>query len=187
MTQRNIKRRCVGTVQSTGQPCKQAAIEGAVVCNAHGGKMPNIKKAAALRVTEAKVRAQIDDMRDVVQLTSVGDIYDDLLEVASVCRAWRRILQDRVSYLSDLHTYQTESGEQVRADVLLFERALERSAKVGEMLARLNLDERRQAIDERTAATIALLIQGVVSDLGLPAEEQQRAEQLVIQRVRELA
>jgi hypothetical protein len=162
--------RCVSNVG--GRPCKKWAIAGAVVCTAHGGRTPNIKKAAAMKLAEEHVRREIQSLRDVAPLTSLGDIYDDLLEVAGVCRAWRLVLQDRVSYLTNLHTAETEhTGEQVRADVLLFERALERSAKVGEMLARLNLDERRQAIDE----------------LDLGADMRERAKVAVVTRLRELA
>lgn len=196
MTRENytIRVQCVGTVTKTGERCIRAAIKGGVVCPAHGGRTPNIRKAAAMKLAEEQVRrdvekarAEIKNMRDVAPLTSVGDIYDDLLEVAGVCRQWRLVLQDRVSYLTDLHTTETEhTGEQVRADVLLFERALERSAKVGEMLARLNLDERKQALDERLAARLALVIQAILADLDLTDTQQERAATVAPARVREL-
>lgn len=180
-----INVRCVFIIKKTGQQCQRPAIAGAVVCTAHGGLMTNIRKAAAMKLTEAKVRAQIEDMRDVAPITSVGDVYADLLEVFSVCRAWRLILQDRVSYLRNLHTHE-ETGEQVRADVLLFERSLERSAKIGETLARLNLDERKQALDERAAAQVALVFQAILAELDLTPAQQAKAAEVVPAKVREL-
>lgn len=189
MTRRKyeVKVRCVGTVTKTGEQCSKPPIKGALVCTAHGGKTPNVRKAAAMKLTEEYVRREIDSMREVAQLRSVGDIYDDLLEVASDNRAWRLLLRDRVSYLTTLHTNPTEhTGEQVRADVLLFERSLERSAKIGEVLARLNLDERKQALDERTAAQLALVIQTILGDLNLTPEQQAIAAEAAPRRVREL-
>lgn len=45
--------RCKAHSSRTGQPCKQWAIRGAVVCVTHGGSAPNVKRAAAERVAEA--------------------------------------------------------------------------------------------------------------------------------------
>lgn len=162
-------------------------MHGALVCHKHGGKLPPVRKAAVKNVTEAKVRREIESMRDVPQMTGVGDIYTELLEVASMCRQWRLLLGDRVSYLNNLGYSSLESGEQIRADVLLFERSLERSAKVGEALARLNLDERKAALDERTAAQLGLCIQAILNDLDLTPEQREIAAVVAPRRVRELA
>lgn len=181
-----IPKLCVQKSRRTGEPCKNSPVTGALVCFQHGGALPPVKKAAVKNATEAKVRREIASMRDIPQLTSVGDVYTELLEIASSCRQWRLLLEDRVSYLNDLGYSSQESGEQVRADVLLFERALERSAKVGEALARLNLDERRAALDERTAATLGLCIQQILNDLDLTDEQRTRAAVVAPRRVREL-
>lgn len=170
-----------------GEPCRRPPVKGALVCFQHGGQLPPVRKAAAVALTEEKIRREISSMRDIAPMTGVGDIYNELLEVASACRQWRLLLQDRVSYLQNLGYSTLESGEQVRADVMLFERALERSAKVGESLARLNLDERKAALDERTAAQVGLCIQLILSDLNLTEEQQAVAARVAPKRVRELA
>jgi hypothetical protein len=181
-----ISTRKCGQPTRDGDPCKLPPIKGALVCQIHGGQLPPVKKAAAVALTEERVRREISTMRDVPQMTGVHDIYTELLEVASACRQWRKLLQDRVSYLNNLGYSSLESGEQVRADVLLFERALERSAKVGESLARLNLDERKAALDERMAAQLGLCIQMILSDLNLTEEQRAIAARVAPQRVREL-
>lgn len=161
-------------------------MKDSLVCWAHGGRLPPVKKAAALARTEATVRREIEGMRDVPPFTSMTHVYTELMEVAAANSQWRKLLQDRVSYLNNLGYSSLESGEQVRADVLLFERALERSAKTGEMLARLNLDERKQALDERTAAQLGIVIQQILNDLDLTEEQRARATVVAPARVREL-
>jgi hypothetical protein len=180
-----ITKQCISPKRN-GEPCRRPPVRGALVCFQHGGQLPPVKKAAAVALTEEKVRREISSMRDVPQMTGVHDLYTELLEVASACRQWRKLLQDRVSYLNNLGYSTLESGEQVRADVLLFERALERSAKVGEMLARLNLDERKAALDERMAAQLGLCIQMILSDLNLTEEQRAIAARVAPKRVREL-
>lgn len=170
-----------------GSPCGSPAISGGLVCWQHGGKLPPVKKAAAVALAEESVRVEIESMREIARFQSVGDVYVDLLDTASAASQWRKLLQDRVSYLHNLGYSTLESGEQVRADVQLFERALERSAKIGEMLARLNLDERKAALDERTAAQVGLCIQLILSDLNLTEEQQAVAARVAPKRVRELA
>lgn len=179
-------RRCT-KIKADGERCKRPPIKGALVCQMHGGQLPPVKKAAAVALTEARVRREISSMRDVPQMTGVNDVYTELLEVLSMCAQWRRLLGDRVSYLTNLGYSTLENGEQVRADVQLFERSLERSAKVGEMLARLNLDERKAALDERTAAQLGMCIQQILNDLNLTDEQRELAAVVAPRRVRELA
>ena len=52
-------RRCIGTVHTTGQRCKKAAILGGTVCQTHGGGAPQVKAKA-----ERTIRAQLDALQD---------------------------------------------------------------------------------------------------------------------------
>jgi hypothetical protein len=56
------ERRCMGTIRSNlspwkGNRCVSFAITGGTVCQAHGGKLPNVKKAAQMRLAMAAVPA----------------------------------------------------------------------------------------------------------------------------------
>jgi len=42
--------RCVGTSTQTGQRCGNPALPGGTVCGFHGGKAPQVKRKAALRL-----------------------------------------------------------------------------------------------------------------------------------------
>jgi hypothetical protein len=180
-----VAKRCRATKRN-GDPCKNTCVHGAVVCAVHGGRLPGVKKKAAQRITEESVRVEIESLRDIPAFTSIGDVYADLMQLAGVVSAWRKLMQDRVSYLTSLGYAGLETGEQIRADVMLFERSLDRSAKVGEMLARLNLDERKQALDERLAAQLGLAIKLILDDLNLTEEQRAIAAAVAPKRVREL-
>jgi hypothetical protein len=132
---------------------------GQLVCHAHGGRTPRGLAGGARRVAEAKAsKALIAAVGDTEPLASLGDVYDEMLAVAGIARAWGLLLQERVPKLKDLG-YETQyAGTQRRADVILFERALDRSAKIAEAVARLNLEERKVALDERTAGQLLTAI-----------------------------
>lgn len=178
---------CRGTVYSTGEPCGNHAMDGQVVCRFHGGAAPQNRAAGARRVAQAKTEAVLlKALADAPPLGSIGDVYEELLQVAGVAKSWREILQARVGELQSLG-YRGEHAEQVRADVQLFERALDRSAKVGDAIARLNLEERKQALDERTAGLVAQCITAVLNDLELTPEQRLLAKASAPKRLREIS
>jgi len=172
----------------SGDRCINSTMHGQLVCYNHGGANARARAAGARRVAEAEARELLNAvLEDAPPMRSVGDVYEDLLSVAGVARTWRELLQKRVAQLEE-YGYNTErAGEQLRSDVALFERALDRSAKIGEAMARLNLDERRQALDERVAGQLAAAIRLILEDLDLTPEQQKRAAVVAPRRIRELS
>lgn len=177
--------RCKGIVRSTGEQCKNRPIPGAFVCRYHGGNDDARRNGAKRLAVQRAEKVLIEALAEAPAMHSVGDVYDDLLQVAGVASTWRQILQDRVAELQKLG-YRGVTAEQVKADVQLFERALDRSAKIGESIARLNLEERKQALDERTAGMVATCIRAVLDDLDLTPEQKAVATVAAPRRLREL-
>lgn len=162
-------------------------MHGQLVCWHHGGAAPNSIAAANRRLAQEEAdRLLVKHLKDAPPMTSVGEIYDDLLAVAGLARTWRTVLQDRVSELERLDQYGDQT-RQVAVDVQLFERALDRCAKIGADLARLNLEERKQALDERLAAQLTGCIRLILGDLDLTVDQMGRAQEVVPARLRELA
>lgn len=69
-------RRCHAHSSRTGEPCKKWAILGGSVCPTHGGRIPNVKRAAAERLADL-----IDPdraLREVVRLaySDVRQLFD---------------------------------------------------------------------------------------------------------------
>lgn len=49
--------RCHGHRSADGQPCRNFAMRGTVVCHAHGGRAPQVRRAARFRLAEAATDA----------------------------------------------------------------------------------------------------------------------------------
>lgn len=162
-------------------------MHGQLVCYTHGGAAPQNRAAAEKRIASQKANTEIARIADAPPLESIGEVYDWLLAIAGTTKAWGEILQNRVAQLSRLG-YETEyTGTQLATDVVLFERALDRSAKLGEALVRLDLEGRKQALDERTAGQLVALLKLVLGDLDLTEEQRMVAELVVPKRMKEIA
>jgi hypothetical protein len=174
--------------KTNGDPCPNYAMHGQMVCHSHGGKTPNGLAAGQRRLAEAKAATQLKDLADAPPLESIGDVYDWLLGVAGTAKAWSDILQGRVAQLNKLGTESSEFvGTQLRADVILFERALDRSAKIAESLVRLDLEGRKQALDERIAAQLVAVVKAILGDLELSDDQRMVAELVVPKRMKEIS
>jgi hypothetical protein len=171
-------RRCKGH-KTNGDPCNNYAIVGGVVCHAHGGRARQVKAKAAERATEDKMRAKLARM----DVTPVADPLTELSRIAGQVVAWKDAIADLVNDLTAVR-YSTEGGEQLRAEVALFERALDRCEKFLTAMARLNIDERLARISEQQADLIMRAVTGGISDLGLPHEQQVEASRHVARRLR---
>jgi hypothetical protein len=158
-------------------------MDGQLVCWSHGGAATQNRAAAQRRLHEQRAEKELSNLKDVPMMTSMGDVYDSLLRVASVADAWSQILQERVAELRK-PGYRGLTAEQVKADVQLFERALDRSAKVGETIVRLGLEERKIALDERTATLLHGCITAVLNDLEITPEQRELAKTVVPARLR---
>jgi hypothetical protein len=47
--------RCTARRSSDGQPCRNYAMHGQLVCHAHGGRAPQARRAAAYRLAQASM------------------------------------------------------------------------------------------------------------------------------------
>lgn len=87
-------------------------------------------------------------------------------------------LLERVAKLSqDDWTYGDRLGiEQVRAEIQLYERAVDRTARLLVDIGRLNLDERLVKISERQGNLISEILQKVLGKIGLTDEQRETAQ-----------
>jgi len=171
--------RC-GAKTRAGHPCGEWAMKGQTRCRLHGGKTPNSLKAAKRRLDEA---AAVTAVRKAgVSLEAVADPVQLLRELASEAVALKEFFQSRLEALEELR-YQAGAGEQLRAEVALYERALDRAERFAHDLAKLNLGERRVQLDEAKVVLIAAVLQRVLEapELALDAFQQGRARTLLIE------
>lgn len=103
----------------------------------HGGTAPQVKAAARRRLAESKVRQALDE----VGIREVENPLEELRALTGEVVAWKDALARHVAALEDRYRFTDDKGgEQLRAEVALYERAMDRAVKVLETWARLGID-----------------------------------------------
>lgn len=180
------KPQCSATAKSTRKQCTRPAIPGGTVCRFHGGAAPQVRAKAEQRETEREIREEIARL----DVDPVADPLTALAQLAGQVLAWKDALAEKVNELASLR-YESygehSSGEQLRAEVALWERALDRCNTVLGTMARLNIDERLAKVTERQAEIVANAVVATIADLGLPKETQREARSGVVRRLRSVS
>lgn len=144
-------------------------------CKLHGGCAPS-SRAAAVEAQARQALAQLD-------VPPVKDPLSELAKIAGQVVAWKDMLAGQVNELTSLR-YSTEGGEQLRAEVALWERAMDRCEKFLTAMARLNIDERLAQIEEKQSDLILFAVTAALKELGLGEEQQNEAVRNVARHLR---
>jgi hypothetical protein len=155
------RRRCTALARG-GERCKLPPIRGGTVCWRHGGNAPQVRNAARRRLAEAAVRRTLD----AVEVTEIDDPVLAFAGLASEALALKEMLAERVAALGEDLTTSTEAGVQLQAEVLLYERAMDRCAKFLETWIRLGLDERIVRVQERHVDALKQVLTRALEVLG---------------------
>jgi len=99
---------------------------------------------------------------------SLGHPVEELLKLATEVIDWKERISLRVQQLGDLTIGDLA---QVRGEVVLFERALDRCTTVLGAIAKLNLDERLVKLSERQGVLTAWVVSKVLAEHGLPVDD----------------
>lgn len=154
-------KRCVAKTKASGgkERCPNPRVGGATVCRMHGGGAPQVKAAAQRRMAESKIRQALDE----VGIREVDNPLEELRSLTGEVVAWKDALARHVAHLEDQYRYKDrKGGEQLRAEVALYERALDRAAKLLETWARLGIDAMLADMQVRvTGAQVETLTAGL--------------------------
>lgn len=175
-----MTRRCTAH-RTNGEPCKRPPIRGGTVCASHGGSAPAVRAAADRRLAEQRTTALAQQLA-VQQPMHIGHVYTELLDLAAVVVSWRKVLQERL----DGHDSDDEPVPD-RADVVLFERALDRSLRVLEGIARLDLDARMTRISEDMGRQVAEVFRRILDRLDLTEEQWDAVSVVVPEELRRMS
>jgi len=170
----STRRQCTATAKQTGQRCGNRPIPGGTVCRFHGGATPVIKAAAERRLALAAAEREVTDRVATSGPLTLRDVYAELARTGAMAVAWRDLLAERVDTLAGQYATE-EGGGWVRADVQLLERALDRTARVLELIARLDLDARVAALDARTGDALARVIRRVIERADMTEDARRDA------------
>jgi hypothetical protein len=169
---------CGGKLHGRDGTCTQAAGWGTTHpgtgrCKLHGGNTPSGRIAAA----EQQARAQLARL-DVAPVESA---LSELAKIAGQVVAWKDMLAEKVNALTSLRYEAEAGGEQLRAEVALWERALDRCGKFLVDMAKLDIDERLARVTEQQAEQISAALTAVLAEMGL-SQDQQRAARAGVAR-----
>lgn len=163
-----------------GQPCGQYAVPGATVCHYHGGSVPAVKRAAERRLALAAAEQEVAARVATSGPLTLRDVYAELARTGAMVVAWRDLLAGKVAELERLHGPDHNGDERVKADVQLFERAMDRAARVLELIARLDLDARVAALDARTGDALARVLRRVIERAEMSDDARRDALERIV-------
>jgi hypothetical protein len=111
---------------------------------------------------------------------------EELLKVAEEALLWKDELKRRVVALhEDEWRYETKGmGEQIRAEIQLYERSIDRLARILVMIAKLGIEERLTRVTERQALLIEKAVALAIEETHLPAPAQDRLRESVARHLK---
>lgn len=177
---------CVGTSKQAGRRCKLRPIPGGTVCAWHGGKAPQVKAAAERRLAAAKITASAEADLAHYGITAIEDPLDELGKLASASTAMMNALGARVNSLTELEHFDMKNSPDIKAEVQMYERAMDRTHRLLDSLVKHGYMERQVTISENEALLVAGVIRRVVAGLGLTPAQQTQAQTLLAQEFRAL-
>ena len=152
-------------------------------CSWHGGSAPASVRAAARVQAEAQARQELARL----DVEPVGNPLEALRTLAGQVVAWQQTCAGQVNKLTDVRYEGTLHGEQLRAEVGMYQDALRQAASVLTSLAKLNIDERLATISERKAAVLAAAFAESLARAALPPEQASVVRQDFANRLKVLA
>jgi len=149
-------------------PCHGSPVTGTERCRMHlGGAAQPVIAEARLQEEAARLLYQRD-------APAVTDPLSALQRLAGRAAAWEDIIGEKVNEMRSIR-YSTEGGEQLRAEIAVMERAMDRLGKLLVDIAKLNIEERLAVIQQRTADMLELALTEALQKSGLDAVGQSAA------------
>lgn len=180
-----------------GQPdaCHQAAVKGTQPpsCKNHGANQgSNTYKAAAERVVEGNIADRLvlilaEHGEKMMHPDPIGNPLEELLELAAEVKAFKEALRGVAAYLYSrerMRSAHDKVGEQLRAEIILYERALERLGKILVDITKLGIETKLAQIEVKQRELIERALTIAIQRAGgdLPMQDAVRTE-----LIRELA
>lgn len=148
------------------KPCRMNPMPGSRYCSHH--EDPNAISSGKLAEIEARQSADVRILQMLHDPTAkpVEDVAAEFAKMVGVLRNAFHSAGARVNKLSSVGVQTAAGGEQLRAEVVLWERLIHhlRSALVD--MARLGIEERRVRLDETRGNKLATGLQEAVLEFG---------------------
>ena len=172
-----------------GPRCRSWVKPGELVCKRHGGSVPNVRTQAELRKNEIQVRMRLRKRLSKDGLKPLEDVYAELENNAAEAQAFKEICQERLNAITGEEgwRYKSTAGEQLRAEVALYERAMERANKFLVDYVKLGIADRRVKVAEAQALILVGVIQNILNRLDLTRDQKRIAATVVPDELRAIS
>jgi DNA polymerase III gamma/tau subunit len=185
------EQKCHGLSRSNNyKPCpNKETFPGSGVCKMHGGMNPNVAHMALRRATLTSVAKVANE---VVEGTVVypDNPFDTLNATLVECRHFKELLERKLNQMAnegEEWRFTDKSGaEQLRSEIALYERALDRMVRAATALSKLNLEERFAKLSEKQAMSMIWIINEVFKRVGLTEAQREEARMLVPMIIEEM-
>lgn len=161
-----------------GSPCRNPPRHEQKVCGFHGGRARQNIRAAEARALEREIASTVERLDG----KPVDNPLTELAALAGRARTWMDLMEVRVQKLltaddaeggdSGGIRYRGGAGEQLRAEVALYERAMDRLGKFLTDYGRLNIDERLASITTRQAELVIAAVEAALAAAGVRDRDQ---------------
>lgn len=157
---------CGGKKRNGSGLCTQAAgwgtdHPGFGKCKLHGGSVPNGVKAAANEEGRYLLGVLVPSREPVDDPTA------ELRRVGAIVLSWLEACQDTIEHLKAFRYEGATGVEQLRSEVPVFERAMDRATLLLATLAKLGLDEREVAVSEAKAQMLLRALEAGLAENGI--------------------
>jgi hypothetical protein len=169
-----------------GDGCTQVAKRGTEppACKNHGANLGSLtSQHAAERVVQGNVADQLvlilaEHGEKFMHPEPIGNPLTELLELAAEIKAFKEAMRQVAAYLYSrdrMRSAHDKVGEQLRAEILLYERALERLAKILIDISKLGIEAKLAGVEDDQVDMIDRALTAALTASGLDLVAQQDA------------
>ena len=162
-------------VSRGGRRCTTRTVEGYPLCQSH---------LSTASIEEIALVRSKDLAFNEITAPIISNPLEELAGLVSEVLLYKEYCAQQVAKLRGDHRYEGRSGEQLRAEVALYERSLDRAGKLLIEWAKLNIDERLMKIEEAKAMTIIEVIRRSLTSAEITDDQRKIAETTAIRELR---
>lgn len=178
--------RCKVRAKTTGKQCGNRPMQGQAICRMHGGAARQNREKAKERLAAQAIKESAEAELAHYGVTAVEDPLLELSKLASASTALMHALGARVNALDELENSGTTFAPAIKAEVAMYERAMDRTGRLLDSLVKHGYMERQVSLAEREALLVSGIIRRVLAGLGLSTEQLQQAQTLLAAEFRAL-
>jgi hypothetical protein len=181
--------RCGARTRNAGKPCAQPPVPGATRCRFHGGAAPQVKAAAERRLQEAEAQRAVATFGLPREIDPRDALLEEVYRTAgAVDWLWTKVRELEPEAAVWGLVERTDDGEKHKAVPNiwydLWARERRHLTEVCRVALQAGVEERKVRLAEQQGALLAGVIQAILGDLNLTAEQQRLVPEVVPRHLR---